>query len=101
MYFNRKNQSPMLEVEPEDEIVDAGDLLARDKGSDSDDEPEPPVTKSVTFADAVATKVESGSADEAPASGNSSGAQSVPSSAVPAPTILRSGRVSIDDITSY
>jgi hypothetical protein len=41
MYFNRKNQSPMLEVEPEDEIIDAGDLLARDEGSDSNDEPEP------------------------------------------------------------
>jgi hypothetical protein len=78
MYFNRKNQSPMLEVELEDEIVDAGDLLARDEGSDSDDEPEPPVTKSVTFADAIDTKVESASADEAPASGTSSGAQSVP-----------------------
>jgi hypothetical protein len=95
MYFNRKNQSPMLEVEPEDEIVDAGDLLARDEGSDSDDKPEPPVTKSVMFADAVDTKVESASADEAPASGTSSGAQSVPSSASPAPTILRSGRVSV------
>jgi hypothetical protein len=85
----------MLEVEPEDEIVDAGDLFAREEGSDSDDESEPPVTKSVTFAVAVDTKVKSASADEAPALGNSSGAQSVPLSASLAPTILRSGRVSI------
>jgi hypothetical protein len=39
----------MLEVEPEDEIVDAGDMLAKDEGSDSDDKPEPHVTKSVTL----------------------------------------------------
>ena len=53
------------------------------------------MTKSVTFADAVNTKVKSASADKAPASGTSSSAQSVPSSASPAPTILRSGRVSV------
>jgi hypothetical protein len=81
MYFGRKDQTPMLEVEPEDEIVDAGDLLAKDEGSDSDDEPKPPVTKSVTFADTIDTKVESASADKAPASGTTSGAQSVPSTA--------------------
>jgi hypothetical protein len=69
MYFGREDRTPMLQVEPEDEIVDAGDLLAKDEGSDSDDEPEPPATKSVTFADAIDTKVESTSADEAPASG--------------------------------
>ena len=56
----------MLEVKPEDEIVDSGDMLAKDEGSDSDDEPEPPVTKTVTFTDAIDTKVESASADEAP-----------------------------------
>jgi hypothetical protein len=81
MYFGQKDQTPMLEVEPEDEIVDAGDLLAKDEGSDSDDEPKPPVTKSVTFADTIDTKVESASADKAPASGTTSGAQSVPSTA--------------------
>jgi hypothetical protein len=80
-------------IEPEDEIVDSGDMLAKDEGSDSDDEPEPPVTKSVTFADATDTKVESASADEAPASGTTSGAQSVPLSASRPQTILRSGRV--------
>jgi hypothetical protein len=49
IYFGRKDQTPMLEVEPEDEIVDAGDMLAKDEGSDSDDKPEPHVTKSVTL----------------------------------------------------
>jgi hypothetical protein len=81
MYSGQKDQTPMLQVEHEDEIVNAGDLLAKDKGSDSDDEPEPPATKSLMFADAVDTKVESASAEEAPASGTTSGAQSVPSSA--------------------
>jgi hypothetical protein len=94
MYFGRKDQTPMLEVEPEDEIVDAGDILAKEEGSDSDDEPDPPVTKTVTFADAIDNKVESANADKAPASGTTSGAQSVPSSASQPQTILRSGRVS-------
>jgi hypothetical protein len=85
----------MLEVEPEDEIVDAGDMLAKGEGSDSDDEPKPPATKSVTFAGAVDTRVESASADKAPASGTTSGAQSVPLSASQPQTILRSGRVSV------
>jgi hypothetical protein len=95
MYFGQKDQTLMFQVEPEDEIVDAGDLLAKDKGSDSDDEPEPPATKSVTFVDAVDTKVKSANADEAPASGTTSGSQSVPSSASQPQTILRPGRVSI------
>jgi hypothetical protein len=94
MYFGQKDQTPMLEVEPQDEIVDAGDMLAKDEGSDSDDESEPPVTKTVAFADAIDTKVESASADEAPALGTTSGAQPVPSSASQPQTILRSGRVS-------
>ena len=95
MYFGRKDQTPMLEVEPEDEIVDAGDILAKDEGSDSDDEPDPPVTKTVTFADAIDTKVESTNADQAPALGTTSGAQSVPLSASQPQTILRSGRRSV------
>jgi hypothetical protein len=61
MYFGRRDKT----LEPEDEIVDSGDMLAKDEGSDSNDEPEPHVTKSVTFADAIETKVESKSADEA------------------------------------
>lgn len=89
-YFGKAGQTPMLEFEPEDEIVDGGDILAKDEGSDSDDEPEPPTTKSVSFADALETTIELGSADEAPSSGTSGGAQSVPSSG----TILRSGRIS-------
>jgi hypothetical protein len=59
MYFGRRDKTPMLEVEPEDEIVDSGDMLAKDEGSDSHDEPGPHVTKSVTFADAIDTKIES------------------------------------------
>jgi hypothetical protein len=56
MYFGRKDKTPMLEVEPKDEIVDAGDLLlAKDEGSDSDDKPEPPTAKYVRFASAVDT----------------------------------------------
>jgi hypothetical protein len=94
MYIGRRDKTPMLEVEPEDEIMDSGDMLSNDEGSDSDDEPEPHVTKSVTFADAIETKIESKSADKAPASGTTSGAQSVPSSASQPQTILRSGRVS-------
>jgi hypothetical protein len=85
MYFGRRDKTPMLEVEPEDEIVDEGDMLTG--GSDSDDEPEPPVTKTVTFTDAIDTKVELASADKAPASGTTSGAQSVPSSASQPQTI--------------
>jgi hypothetical protein len=47
MYFGRRDKTPiMLEVEPEDKIMDAGDMLAKDKGSDSNDKP--PATKSVT-----------------------------------------------------
>jgi hypothetical protein len=69
-------------------------MLAKDEGSDSDDKPEPHVTKSVMFVDAIETKIESKSADEAPASGTTSGAQSVPLSASQPQTILRSGRVS-------
>jgi hypothetical protein len=69
----------MLEVKPEDEIVDSDDMLAKDEGSDSDDKPDPHVTKSVTFVDAIEIKIKSKNADEAPASGTSSGAQSVPS----------------------
>jgi hypothetical protein len=30
MYFGRRDKTPMLEVEPEDEIVDSGDMLAKD-----------------------------------------------------------------------
>jgi hypothetical protein len=89
MYFGRRDKTPMLEVEPEDEIVDAGDMLAKDEGSDSDDEPKPPVTKSVRFADTIDTKIEWASADKAPALGTTSGAQSVPSSASQPQTILR------------
>jgi hypothetical protein len=69
MYFGQRDKTPMLEVEPEDEIVDSGDMLAKDEGSDSDDEPEPHVTKSVMFAGTIETKIESKSADEAPALG--------------------------------
>jgi hypothetical protein len=94
MYFGQRDKTPMLEVEPEDEIVDSDDMFATDEGSDSDEEPEPHGTKSVMFAGAIDTKIESKSADEAPASGTSSGAQSVPSSASQPQTILRSGRVS-------
>ena len=95
MYFKPEGRTPMLEYEPEDEIVDAGDFLAKEEdGSDSDDEPEPPTTKSVTFANAIESTFESANADEAPSSGTSGGAQSVPSSAPEPQTILRSGRIS-------
>jgi hypothetical protein len=95
MYFGQTDQTPMLEVEPEDEIVDAGDLLAKDEGSDSDDKPEPPTAKSVTFAYAVDTTVKSTSADQA-SSRASTGAQSVPLSTSQLQTVLRrSGRLRI------
>jgi hypothetical protein len=94
MYFSRNDHTPMLQVEPEDEIVDAWDLLAKDEGSDSDDEWEPPTTKSVTFADAVDTTVKSASADQAPFFGPSTDVQSAPLSASQPQTILTSGRLS-------
>jgi hypothetical protein len=94
MYFSRNDHTPMLQVEPEDEIVDAWDLLAKDEGSDSVDEWEPPMTKSVTFADAVDTTVKSASADKAPFSWPSTGAQSASLSASQPQTILKSGRLS-------
>jgi hypothetical protein len=54
----------------DDFAVDPGNQLAKEEGSDSDDEPNlTGVVKSVTFADAIDLTVEEANADDAATSG--------------------------------
>jgi uncharacterized protein YnzC (UPF0291/DUF896 family) len=83
LYFSAQSQSVLVEDE---EIVDPGDQVAADEGSD-DDEPAPTgVVKSVKFADAL---VQEASADEAATSGGSGTHSAATSTA----TTTRSGRI--------
>jgi hypothetical protein len=59
MYFSPQRHRVLLEDDVDENAVDPGDQLAKEEGSDSDDETNSTgVVKSVTFADAIESTIE-------------------------------------------